>query len=200
MSRCCSNRACPWHASELVSFLVRLWTCQYPGIVVQKILIVMLNYNKNSFLMASSNVEDSVFLQLTLFEIRQWDWAVYIRCAKIFQKSRNHFKIPVTRRSTCSMFRTEEIRPTTQICHLGFIHPCCILLTNSAQITRSKQNFEVFYTESSRGNCVFVGGYYTLNIQCQNRLQLLYERLSSMLICNILSQNVFIKAKSYSHF
>jgi len=31
-------------------------------IVVQKILIVMLNYNKNSFLMASSNGEDSAFL------------------------------------------------------------------------------------------------------------------------------------------
>ena len=29
---CCWNRACPWHASELVSFLVGLRTYQHPGI------------------------------------------------------------------------------------------------------------------------------------------------------------------------
>jgi len=33
-SRCCSNRACPWHASELVSFLVGLSTYQHPGKLV----------------------------------------------------------------------------------------------------------------------------------------------------------------------
>jgi len=31
-SRCCWNRARPWHASELVSFLVGLRTYQHPGI------------------------------------------------------------------------------------------------------------------------------------------------------------------------
>jgi len=31
-SRCCWNRGRPWHASELVSFLVRLRTYQHPGI------------------------------------------------------------------------------------------------------------------------------------------------------------------------
>ena len=30
-SPCCWNRARPWHASELVSFLVGLWTYQHPG-------------------------------------------------------------------------------------------------------------------------------------------------------------------------
>jgi len=30
-SPCCRNRARPWHASELVSFLVRLRTYQHPG-------------------------------------------------------------------------------------------------------------------------------------------------------------------------
>ena len=30
-SRCCWSRACPWHASELVSFLVGLRTYQHPG-------------------------------------------------------------------------------------------------------------------------------------------------------------------------
>ena len=30
-SRCCWNRALPWHASELVSFMVRLRTYQHPG-------------------------------------------------------------------------------------------------------------------------------------------------------------------------
>jgi len=30
-SRCCWNRTRPWHASELVSFLVGLKTCQPPG-------------------------------------------------------------------------------------------------------------------------------------------------------------------------
>ena len=28
-SRCCWNCACPWHASELVSFLIGLWTYQH---------------------------------------------------------------------------------------------------------------------------------------------------------------------------
>ena len=32
-SRCCWNRARPWHASELVSLLVRLSTYQHPGTV-----------------------------------------------------------------------------------------------------------------------------------------------------------------------
>ena len=32
VSQCCWNRACPWHASELVSFLVGLRTYQHPGI------------------------------------------------------------------------------------------------------------------------------------------------------------------------
>ena len=32
-SRCCWNRARPWHASELVSFLVGLRTYQYPGTI-----------------------------------------------------------------------------------------------------------------------------------------------------------------------
>ena len=31
-SRCCWNRARPWHASELISFLVGLRTYQHPGI------------------------------------------------------------------------------------------------------------------------------------------------------------------------
>jgi hypothetical protein len=31
-TRCCWNRALPWHASELVSFLVELRTYQHPGI------------------------------------------------------------------------------------------------------------------------------------------------------------------------
>jgi len=30
-SRCCWNRACPWHGSELISFLVGLRTYQHPG-------------------------------------------------------------------------------------------------------------------------------------------------------------------------
>jgi len=30
-SRWCWNRTRPWHASEFVSFLVRLWTYQHPG-------------------------------------------------------------------------------------------------------------------------------------------------------------------------
>jgi len=32
VSRCCWNRAHPWHASEIVSFLVGLRTYQHPGI------------------------------------------------------------------------------------------------------------------------------------------------------------------------
>ena len=32
VSQCCWNRACPWHASELVSFLVGLRSYQNPGI------------------------------------------------------------------------------------------------------------------------------------------------------------------------
>jgi len=33
-SRCCWNRARPWHASELVSFLVGLRTYQHPGKII----------------------------------------------------------------------------------------------------------------------------------------------------------------------
>ena len=33
-SRCCWNRARPWHASEVVSFLVGLRTYQHPGVCV----------------------------------------------------------------------------------------------------------------------------------------------------------------------
>jgi hypothetical protein len=47
---------------------------------------------------------------------------------------------------------------TTQIYRLGFMHPCHILLTNSAEITHPKQNFEVFDIKSLSGNCVFMGG------------------------------------------
>jgi len=35
-SRCCWNRACPWHASELVSFLVGLTTYQHHSILSYK--------------------------------------------------------------------------------------------------------------------------------------------------------------------
>ena len=35
-SRCCWNRACPWHASELASFLVGLRTYQHPGILMKR--------------------------------------------------------------------------------------------------------------------------------------------------------------------
>jgi len=33
-SQCCWNRARPWHASKLVSFLIRLRTYQHPGVSV----------------------------------------------------------------------------------------------------------------------------------------------------------------------
>jgi len=36
-SRCCWNRACPWHASELVCFLVGLRTYQHHGVWVYKL-------------------------------------------------------------------------------------------------------------------------------------------------------------------
>jgi len=35
-SRCCWNRSRPWHASDLVSFLVGLRTYQHPGIVISR--------------------------------------------------------------------------------------------------------------------------------------------------------------------
>jgi len=37
-SRCCWNRARPWHSSELVSFLVGLRTYQHPGICTEEFL------------------------------------------------------------------------------------------------------------------------------------------------------------------
>jgi len=37
-SQCCWNRARPWHASELVSFLVGLRTYQHPGIISYRII------------------------------------------------------------------------------------------------------------------------------------------------------------------
>ena len=44
-SRCCRNRARPWHASELVSFLFGLMTHQHPGI-----WIVLWNLTSREFL------------------------------------------------------------------------------------------------------------------------------------------------------
>ena len=45
-SRCCWNRARPWHASELVSFLVRLRTYQHPGYnnsrTIKKVIIKLI--------------------------------------------------------------------------------------------------------------------------------------------------------------
>jgi len=43
-SRCCWNRARPWHVSELVSFLVGLRTYQHPGTneVIPLILLLLL--------------------------------------------------------------------------------------------------------------------------------------------------------------
>jgi hypothetical protein len=38
-SRCCWNRARPWYASELVSFLVGLRTYQHPGIIDFQLLL-----------------------------------------------------------------------------------------------------------------------------------------------------------------
>jgi len=35
-SRCCWNRARPWHTSELLSFLIGLRTYQHPGIILHR--------------------------------------------------------------------------------------------------------------------------------------------------------------------
>jgi len=48
-SRCCWNRAPPWRASELVSFLVGLRTYQHPGISGKIILKEILNKYSVSF-------------------------------------------------------------------------------------------------------------------------------------------------------
>jgi len=66
------------------------------------------------------------------------------------------FQLPEGQHAAHSTLR--ELVDTTQICRLEFMHPCCILLTNSAEITHPKQNFEVFDIKSSSGNCVFMGG------------------------------------------
>jgi len=46
-SRCCWNRARPWHASELVSFLVGLRTYQHPGTVALRESCYGQGQNKN---------------------------------------------------------------------------------------------------------------------------------------------------------
>ena len=46
-SRCCWNRGRPWHASELVSFLIGLRTYQHPGIYVYICLFVAFHCNKS---------------------------------------------------------------------------------------------------------------------------------------------------------
>ena len=64
-------------------------------------------------------------------------------------------KLPEGQHAAHSVLR--KLVATTQICCLGFMHPCYIL-TNSAEITHPKQNFEVFDIKSLSGNCVFMGG------------------------------------------
>ena len=59
-SRCCRNRARPWHASELVSFLVGLRTYQHPGIVV---LLSGINY----YIIAIHNGMAPVKMSIPLF-------------------------------------------------------------------------------------------------------------------------------------
>jgi len=48
-SRCCWNRARPWHASEIVSFLVGLRTYQHLGIIHRSIFISLSNKISSSF-------------------------------------------------------------------------------------------------------------------------------------------------------
>jgi hypothetical protein len=144
--------------------------------------------------MASSNVEDSAFLHWILFEKRQCEARLYTPEGQIFSKNlgtTSKFQLPEGQCEACSILR--KLVTTTQICCLVFMHPCLIKLT--VQITNPKQNFEVFDIKCLSGNCVFMGGDFTCNIQCQERLQLLYKWLPSILTCNTFSQNIFIKAK-----
>ena len=54
LSRCCWNHARPWHASELVSFLVGLRTYQHPGIYSNSVHAYTINC-KQYFVFLISN-------------------------------------------------------------------------------------------------------------------------------------------------
>jgi hypothetical protein len=77
-SRCCWNHARPWHASELVSFLVGLRTYQHPGICIHVKCPLFLSEcneifnffdsfwenNQTSNLMEICPVEAKLFIQM----------------------------------------------------------------------------------------------------------------------------------------
>ena len=71
-SRCCWNRARPWHASELVSFLVGLRTYQHPGYCCIEMGIKrMVGFSK--------------FGMDSIWGIKCWYWSPkgYYRCRQI---------------------------------------------------------------------------------------------------------------------
>jgi len=82
-SRCCWNRARPWHASELVSFLVGLKIYQHPGLCSSNLYDFwgLIIHRKSFYWMTSSRCSKSGRLVFTL-HVRKF----YIRIFKIFVK------------------------------------------------------------------------------------------------------------------
>ena len=64
-SRCCWNRARPWHASELVTFLVGLRTCQNTGnYMIGRFYIIHFVHYSINWLYSPTNAHKKIYVSL----------------------------------------------------------------------------------------------------------------------------------------
>ena len=91
-SRCCWNHARPWHASELVSFLVGLRTYQHPSISASRLAITLTQLSElNNTCDVLSELIDrcihkNVYSLPASRQLEQYPWGV--RYSSAFEQSR----------------------------------------------------------------------------------------------------------------